>query len=84
MDEKTYELDQQVVGPTLKLAARLAEVLDGTDVEVETPYGLFYVSKVELSYQHYGDHSVVGYLVPDEGDGKTFDFYTAREKTNDD
>ena len=71
------ELGTQVTGPVLKLAAQVKALLEGSpqDTMVRTSYGTFYVSRVVLSYSD-AENEIVGYLVPDEGEGETFDFYT--------
>ena len=73
-------LDQQVTGPVLELAAKVKRLLesDPDGLMVEMPWGNFYVKAVELEYYDAGTAETVGYLVPDEGDGKTFDFYTPK------
>ena len=74
-------LDKQVVGPVVELAAEVKaklEELSGGGL-VKTDWGNFYVARVELRYFDGGDSEIVGYLVPDEGDGSTFDFYTPRD-----
>lgn len=70
-------LGAQVMGPTIELAAKVAAALAGEDKTlVKVEWGAFYVSKIELTYSGGGECEVVGYLVPDEGTGDTFDFYT--------
>ena len=78
-DVSRNNLSTQVTGPTLELAAKVKAALDEADTVVSTTYGDFYVRTVELAYA-YGPEiqEIVGYLVPDEGDGTTFDFYTPK------
>jgi hypothetical protein len=71
----------QITSPTIELAAKVKKALDApsTDVAktfVGTSYGNFYVRTIELVYQDGQDVEVVGYLIPDEADGNTFDFWT--------
>lgn len=66
---------RQVMGPTIELAARVKRALEGEALDVNTTYGTFYVSQVTLSYSDGHEHEVVGFLTPDEGDGRTYDFY---------
>ena len=72
-------LDQQVTGPIVTLAAKVKAALEAADLDVSLPWGTFYVGRVELRWADHGETEVVGYLVPDEGDGKTFDFYTPQD-----
>lgn len=80
MSETTSVFDGlgvQVMGPTMELAAKVAASLAGDEKTlVKTEWGSFYVSKIELTYSSGGERETVGYLVPDEGEGSTFDFYT--------
>ncbi len=73
-------LGEQVTGPIVELAAMAKEALEARGLLVKTDYGNFYVSRVELSYCHGGDFETVGYLVPDEGEGKTYDLFTPSRK----
>lgn len=79
------ELGEYVPGAAIDLAAKVRAALAGNqNTLVETEYGNFYVSRIELTYGYGGDHEVVGYLVPDEGDGKSLDFYTPKRVPSDD
>lgn len=71
-------LDRQVTGPTLALAAKVKEALEKEDLAVYTDYGTFYVAWVELRYFHEGEGEILGYLTPDEAEGKTYDFWTPK------
>ena len=73
-------LDKQVTGPVVELAAKVKRLLesDPDALMVETAWGNFYVRAVELEFYEGGTAETVGYLVPDEGDGKTFDLYTPK------
>lgn len=71
-------LKEQVMGPAIELAARVKATLE-RDPEaclVEMEWGNFYVSRITLSCFDGDGTEIVGYLVPDEGAGDTFDFYT--------
>lgn len=72
-------LGEHVSGPIIELAAKAKKALEVTDLLVETSYGNFYVGSVELRYYHEGLGEVVGYLRPDEADGKTYDFWTSKD-----
>lgn len=69
-------LDKCVTGPTLTLAAHVKAALDAAQTDVDMEWGTFYVRGVELACYTGGITEIVGYLVPDEAEGKTFDFYT--------
>jgi hypothetical protein len=73
-------LKEQVTGPVIELAAKVKKALeaDPDSQMVKTEWGNFYVSKVELTYYGSGASEVVGYLVPDEAEGNTYDFYTPK------
>ena len=73
---KRGNLGTQVTGPTVALAAKVKAALEALDTDVEMSYGTFYVRSVELAYRGGGMTEIVGYLVPDEGDGSTYDFWT--------
>ena len=70
------DIEELVTGPVIELAAKTKRALESESLIVETPYGAFYVKSVELVYRGMGVTETVGYLVPDEGDGSTYDFYT--------
>lgn len=73
-------LGEQVPGPIIELAAKVKAALEAAETTtlVKTNYDNFYVRSIELAYSAGGDTETCGYLVPDEGDGSTFDFYTHR------
>jgi hypothetical protein len=74
-------IDRQVMGGTIALAAKVKALLEGGgDLHVDTSYGdRFYVSEVVLKAAGDWGSEIVGYLVPDEADGKTFDLWTHRD-----
>lgn len=72
---KHDNLGTQIVGPTLELAAKVRKVLAGHELAVHTDWGTFYVAEIRLAY----DDETLGYLVPDEGEGLSFDFWTAKD-----
>lgn len=72
-------LGTQVTGPTVELAAKVKKALEDAGTDVETSFGTFYVAKVVLAYGDAGEYETVGYLVPDEAEGKTFDFWTPED-----
>lgn len=76
--KRSASLGTQVSGPTLELAALVKKALeiDGKIPVVETDYGVFHISRIELMYSDNGDGETVGFLVPDEGEGDTLDFWT--------
>lgn len=69
-------LDKCVLGPTLTLAASVKAALEAAQTDVDLEWGVFYVRRVELACYSSGVTEIVGYLVPDEAEGKTFDLYT--------
>jgi hypothetical protein len=74
-------LGAQVPGAAIELASKVKAALEADPgcTLVTTSYGSFYVSRIELTYGSHGDHEVVGYLVPDEGEGDSLDFWTPAE-----
>lgn len=83
--KKVLKVMDHIQGPVIELAGKVKALVDAKENEpdrtlVETNYGNFYVSKIELAYYEGGDSEVVGHLVPNEGDGKTFDFVSVRTK----
>lgn len=75
------DLDQHVSGGIVLLAARVKEALEAkpSNSLVETYYGNFYVSRIELTFTTGGDSYTEAVLVPDEGEGSTYDLYTLKE-----
>lgn len=75
----------QVMGPYVLLAARVKEALEAhpSNTMVETEWGNFFVRRIELAWTdgHITESGAV--LVPDEGDGKTFDLYTLEPDLSD-
>jgi hypothetical protein len=73
-------LGEYVAGPAVILAAKVKAALeaDPDSLLVTTAYGNFYVSRIELKYADGGVGEVCGYLVPDEAEGNTFEFYTPK------
>lgn len=74
--------DRLIMGGTLELAAKVKALLESGDdpLRVDTSYGdTFYVSAVVLKAAGDWGSEIVGYLTPDEADGKTFDFWTHRD-----
>lgn len=69
----------QVVGPVVELAARVKAALERESLDVQTEYGIFFVSEVTLKYYGGGDSEVVGRLAPDEHEGKTFELYVPKD-----
>ncbi len=78
-------LDKHVTGPVIELAAKVKKALEADPKcqIVKTDYGNFYISAIELKYYYGGDTELVGYLVPDEAEGDTFDFYTPKDYRHD-
>lgn len=78
-------LKEQVTGPVITLAAQIKALLeaDPDKLMVKMEWGNFYVSKIELTCYTSGVTETVGYLVPDEAEGNTFDFFTPVSFTQD-
>ena len=71
----------QITGPVLELVAKVKKALDSDTTQSSPTYvgkewGNYYVRSVELVYSDGDVTEVVGYLIPDEAEGNSFDFWT--------
>jgi hypothetical protein len=74
--------DHLIMGASVALAAKVKALLESSEegTSLDTPYGdRFYVSQVVIKVAGDWGSEIVGYLVPDEADGTTFDFWTHRD-----